>query len=836
MPAVTTHLPIEDLLPEIEQNLIRHRNLIIEAPPGAGKTTRVPLAVADISRLRGGKVMLLEPRRLAAIRAAEFMAEIQGERVGNRVGYRVRGASKVSRLTQLEVVTEGVFLRMLLDDPTLEGISAVIFDEVHERNLLGDLALALVLESQDTVRSDLHVIAMSATLEVRALRAAFGEAALLTTPGKLYPVETRHVPPDPGERILDLVVRVVRRSLRDDTGDILVFLPGAGEIYRVVEQLRSVVSASVAVYPLLGEQNLPEQRVALSPATGFERKVIVSSAVAETSLTVEGVRVVIDSGLARVPVFDVSRDMTTLDTVVVCRASADQRRGRAGRLAPGVCYRLWSMAQELQLRPFDEPEITSADLTSLALSLAVWGTRDAASLRWLSAPPAQSLSHARNVLQNLGAIDAQYSVTERGRALAQLPVHPRLGAMILRAQEFGLSGLACDVASVLEDPRIGNRRATPGCDLHFSLELLRGKEPVGHGSKGLSRARESAAELCKLVRDTAPRSLSEGDALGLLISFAYPERRARNRGRPGEFIMANGAGALLPEGDSLARKEWLAVASVTGDGASGHIRLAAELTPAVLRHHILPEAQSIEEVRWEQNRQGVVTVRERRLGAIVVDSQQEIRSSSPAQELFLAKLRESAFDALPWSEESLGLLDRIEWLRSQPHAPSGIPKSDRETLRAEVDSWLGPFIIGIVRVADVSAERLLQALIGRLPPGQERLLAELTPPLLQIPTGRKISICYRGQQAPSIEVKLQELFGLKAHPTVCAGRVAITCILLSPAHRPIQITKDLPNFFKTSYAEVRKDLRARYPKHSWPEDPSTAPPERRPRKPSTARM
>jgi ATP-dependent helicase HrpB len=813
--SLRTDLPIEKLLPELRAALASAPSAVLQAPPGAGKTTRVPLALLDEPWLAGRKIVMLEPRRLAARAAAKRMAEMLGETVGETIGYRVRLDSAVSRATRVEVVTAGVFIRQIQDDPSLDGVGAVLFDEFHERSLDVDLGLALALDARQVLRPELRLLAMSATLDGGPIAKLLGDAPILTSEGKRYPVETRHLARDPTTRLDETVANAIRRALDSDEGDILVFLPGVGDIGRVEQRVLDAAPPALDVVPLYSDLPLDRQDAALRPAPAGRRKVVLATSIAETSLTIEGVRVVIDSGFMRVPRFDPGTGMQRLETVRVSRAAADQRRGRAGRLGPGLCQRLWTEAADRQLIPHTAPEIVDADLAPLALELASWGA-DAQRLAWLDPPPAAALSQGSDLLQRLGALDDKGAITDEGRRMARLGIHPRLAHLLWRGKDLGFGALAADLAALLGERDVlrgGERDA----DLRHRVDLLRSRnravQPVAqvaqHWRRALGIRKEEA---------------SDSAQTGLLVALAYPDRIAQRRsGTRGQFRLASGRGAMLAESDPLAGEEFLAVATVDGAGANARIFLAAPLAEADIRRGFADQLRGIEFVAWDPREEAVTARRQRRLGDLVLDDAAlgNARDTVPAM---LDGVRALGLGALPWTKEARSLQTRAAFLRKVEG--DDWPDLSDAALLASLDGWLGPYLNGITRRAHLERLDLLAALRSRLSWEQQKRLDQEAPTHVTVPTGSRIPIDYSGE-TPVLAVRLQEMFGLARTPAIAGGRVPLLLHLLSPAHRPMQVTRDLAGFWAGSYKEVRRDLRGQYPKHYWPEDPLQAAPTKR---------
>lgn len=831
-------LPILASLPALRDALRTHPNVVLEAPPGAGKTTRVPLALLE-ERWCQGRIVMLEPRRIAARAAARFMASQLAEDVGQTVGYRVRLDTRVSARTRIEVVTEGVLARMLQGDPTLDGVSAVIFDEFHERNLHADLGLTLTLETQAVVRNDLRILVMSATLDSKTVAALLRDAPVVRSAGRTYPVELRYAARRPEPRALEsAVVGTIRDALHETEGDVLVFLPGAREIRRVMDLLtpegeRAPSVGNATILPLHGSLPPAEQDRALQPDTVGRRKVVLATSVAETSLTIDGVRVVVDSGLSRVPRFSPRTGMTRLETVRAPRASTEQRAGRAGRTAPGICFRLWSAAEQSGLVPALAPEILEADLCPLALTLAAQGVRDAASLRWLDAPPSAAWAQARELLEQLGALAADGAITRHGQDMAALPVHPRLAHMLIRAREQNATGIAADLAALLEERDVlRGAGGPPDADVRLRLEVLREQSvpsswrgyPVSRG--GVHRVRAESAQLRRMVRG---RSLDgDVDQAGLLLAFAYPDRIAQGRGATGRFLLRNGRGATLAPGQALAHEPWIVAAEVDDAGADSRILLAAPVEEGEIETHFGDQIELEDDVSWDASSGAVVARRRARLGALVLsDIAVRDPDADAIRRALVHALRREGPAALPWTDASRRLQQRMLFLR---HLDPTWPDVSDAALLTQLDDWLGRRLIGIRRRSDLAQVDLADALVSRLDWRQREALERDAPTHITVPTGSKIPIDYTDPAAPVLAVRLQELFGSATTPTVAQGRVPLTLHLLSPAHRPVQVTRDLAGFWKTSYFDVRKDLRGRYPKHYWPENPLEAEPTRRAKK------
>jgi ATP-dependent helicase HrpB len=827
-------LPIEPLLPALARALGAAGTAVLQAPPGAGKTTVVPLALLEEPWLGDREILLLEPRRLAARAAAQRMADLLGQRVGETVGYRIRHDSLVGPATRITVVTEGILTRLLQHDPALERAGLVIFDEFHERSLHADLGLALTLLSRREVRPDLRLLVMSATLEAAAVARLLGDAPVLASEGRSHPVETRYRPPRPEARLEAAVAAVVHEALAEDSGDVLVFLPGQGEIRRTSELLGSG-GAGWTLHPLYGALPQGEQDAALRPARPGQRKVVLATSVAETSLTIEGVQVVVDSGLARVPRFSPGSGMARLVTVRVSRASADQRRGRAGRTAPGVCYRLWAAAEDHHLLPRATPEIREADLAPLALELAVAGIGDAGSLTWLDPPPSAALSTARTLLRQLEAIDDRGRATPHGRQIAELGTHPRLGHLLIRGAELGAVPLAADLAALLgERDILRGPSGPPDADVDLRLELLATKSPppVFHGwtvdRSTLGRVRDEARTWREMLRRGAAGPRVPPPSSGSLLALAYPDRVARRRsGQRGRFLLRNGQGAST-DSPTLSRTEFVVAAELDGDRRESRLWLGAQLEASELLELFSGQGESEQVIRWDDQADALVTVERRRLGAITLEDR-PLRhpDSARVQEVVLGWIQRSGLELLPWSEESIELRQRLAFLRETFGLPW--PDVSDSALLEGLEGWLAPSVVGVRRRADLGRIDLRAALSSLLGHELRGRLEALAPTHLPVPSGSRIRVSYSDPAAPVLAVRLQEVFGLTETPRVAGGTVPVTLHLLSPAHRPVQVTRDLAGFWRTSYRDVRKEMKGRYPRHEWPEDPAAAQPTRRAR-------
>jgi ATP-dependent helicase HrpB len=813
---------------------------VLQAPPGAGKSTVVPLALLDQSWMGQKRLIMLEPRRLATRAVASRMASTLGQSVGESIGYRMRLDSRVSRATRIEVVTDGVFARMLQEDPALESTAIVIFDEFHERSLQADLGLALLLDARAHLSSDIKILLMSATLDVERI-AALLHAPVIATPGRLFPVESRYVgrgaPPLPGAASAAQasperrIAQIIERAVREEQGDVLVFLPGAGEIRRVQGLLAAAdLGAGTRVLPLFGELPNADQDAALALGAPGVRKIVLATNIAETSLTIEGVRIVVDSGLVRRSVFDPATGMSRLETERISRASADQRQGRAGRLSAGVCYRAWSTDAHRSLASFTPPEILAADLAPLALDLALWGTRDANSLMWLDAPPAAMLASARELLTRLGALEAEGRITAHGRQIASLSVHPRLAHMLLRARALGCVPLAALIAALLSERDL--LRGVAGgrdTDVRSRIDILLGVASVNAADRAVvERARRLARELARqLGADT--RGAVDTVHAGLLLAFAYPDRIGRRRaGTEPRYALANGRGAFFAHADNVSQQEWIVAVDLDDRDRDARIFLAAPVARAELSEHFADRIVTSTAIEWSVREQAVIARRVVRLDALVLEEQPlDPVPAEAARNAMLSGVRELGVAALPWDRDARDLQARMQFVRALGREDTrNWPAVDDAALTASLETWLLPCLDGVTRREHLARVPLTEALREVLSWDERRKLDELAPAHLIVPTGSQMRIDYLDEVGPSVAVRLQEVFGLTQTPCIAGGSVRITFKLLSPAQRPVQITRDLAGFWRGSYADVRKHLRGRYPKHDWPENPLEAAPTR----------
>jgi ATP-dependent helicase HrpB len=828
-------LPIDDALPALRQALAANAAVVLQAPPGAGKTTHVPLALLNEAWLAGRSILILEPRRLAARAACARMSALRGEQPGQTVGYRIRFDSKVSAQTRIEVLTEGILTRRLQSDPELKNVGLVIFDEFHERHLHADLALALCLDSQKALREDLKILVMSATLDGAAVSKLLGDAPIVTSEGRSYPVDIRYLPRDPEGPLPQTVCDGVMQALETNQGDVLVFLPGAWEIRRTQELLQERLSARADVLPLYGDLPWEAQDRAIQPGAG-RRKIVLATPIAETSLTIEGVRVVVDGGFARVPQFDPGSGLSRLATVRISRASSEQRAGRAGRLAPGACYRLWSETTQRGLVPQSLPEIRAADLAPLALELAAWGVRDARTLSWLDPPPEAAFNQARELLIELDAVDAEGRITDTGRAMARLPLHPRLSHMLFAAQQLGQGMLACDIAALLSERDILAGEGRRSADFVQRVEALQAFRKNGRAgaqahqadANGCARVNQAAQQFQRLLSSTKTATAVDVKLTGLLLALAYPDRVGLARA-PGDarYLLASGRGARLHESEMRLRQPCIVAASLDAGETEGLIYSAAPLDPDALRKYHFANIRAEEVVRWDAQQQIVVARREERFGALVLDSKPLARPDpEKIRAAMLEGIRRLGIEALPWTREAREWQTRVLSLR-QWLPDEGWPDVSDAALGDTLAEWLGPYLDGMSRRDHLARLDLLNILKSRLDWDMGRRLEEGAPTHLEVPSGSHLRLEYIPGESPVLKVKLQEMFGLADTPRVAWGRVPVTLQLLSPAQRPIQVTQDLRGFWERTYPEVKKELKGRYPKHPWPDDPWTAVPTRR---------
>jgi len=816
--AFDSPLPIDAALPELLAALEARTCAVLVAPPGAGKTTRVPLALLDAPWVGDRKIIVLEPRRVAARASAERMAKTLGESVGETVGYRVRFGTKVSRKTRIEVVTEGIFTRQLLDDAELKGVAAVLFDEFHERSLDADLGLALARDAQQGLREDLRLLVMSATIDGARVAKLLGDAPVVASEGRAFPVETRYVGRKVDVPLERQMAETIATALRAEPGSVLAFLPGAAEIRRTESLLAErIFDPAVDVVTLFGALDAAAQDRAIAPAPGGRRKVVLATSIAETSLTIEGVRIVVDCGLARVPRYEPDIALTRLETVRASRAAVDQRRGRAGRIEPGVCYRLWDEPQTASLEPYTRPEILSSDLSALVLNLASWGVVDPSQLALLDAPPGPALAEARALLKELDALDVDGRITAEGQSLRALALPPRLARMIVDSYRQGAGLQAAHCAAILSERGLGG----DGVDLEARLDNLR----RDRSARGTS-ARQMAERWVAQVRAAeAKPPLDASLSTGVILALAFPDRVARNRGNGG-FLLANGRGAMIEPTAALSRAPFVAVAELTGTAAQGRILLAAALTLPEIETHFARHLTSQDETWFDRASAALRARRRRRLHAITLSDQPlPIEPTLETARVLADGIAALGLERLPWSKPLKQWRDRVMFLRAA--APAEWPDLSDAALAERREDWLVPALADKTALAQLTAGEMSDAVMALLPWDLRQRLDREAPTHFEAPTGSMIPIDYEAEEGAKISVRLQELFGLNRHPSVAQGRVPLVVELLSPAHRPVQVTRDLPGFWRGSYAAVRADLRGRYPRHPWPEDPATAEPTRR---------
>mgnify|MGYP001206651799 CR=1 FL=1 len=823
-PDFTTSLPIDAVLDDVRDKLNAHNALVVVAPPGAGKTTRLPLALMQEWWLEGRKIIMLEPRRLAARGAAAWMARALGEKVGAQIGVRARLGTAVSADTRIEVVTEGVFTRMILEDPALDGIGLVILDEFHERSLDADFALALVRETQQGLRDDLKVLVMSATLDGARVASLLDGAPVIVSEGRSHPVETRYVGRFSSGALAEDVSSAIVSALRSEPGSILVFLPGQAEIRRVETRLRERIDAaglgSIEIAPLHGGLDPAAQDRAIAPAAAARRKVVLATSIAETSLTIEGVRVVVDCGLARVPMFEPDIGTARLRTVRVSRAAAEQRKGRAGRTGPGICIRLWDEPETQALPAFADPEIANADLSGLLLDCAAWGVKDPAALSWLDTPPAAAVEAARTTLTGLGALDESGQITAFGRKVQALPLPAHLAAMVLRAVAMGAAMEAAEIAAVLVERGLGGNSS----DLDDRLAQF--KRDRGTRASQMRQLAAGWARLAQTAMQGAESGVRMTRSTAALLALAYPGRIAKARSNRGGFLLANGRGASIDETDPLAQSPFLVVAEMQGGPQQTRVLLATRTTePEVLSFAGTRVIESVE-AQFDAEARAVRARRVRRLDALVLDSAPRQVSPGPAVvATLLAGIRQLGVNVLPWSKALQQTRARVTFVAKIVNGEW--PDLSDQALEANIDSWLGPFVPTAVQLSDISTINIETALAVLLPYELRRTLDEVAPTHFTAPTSQRHPIDYEGPGAPIVALRVQELFGLDVHPVVAGGKVPLTLKLLSPSGRPIQVTRDLPKFWRGSWRDVRAEMRGRYPKHVWPEDPRSAAPTTR---------
>lgn len=813
-----TSLPIDAVLPQLTGALAKQNTAVLVAPPGAGKTTRVPLVLAEEAWAQGKKIIVLEPRRLAARAAAERMAATLKEKVGETVGLRVRFGSKVSRATRIEVVTEGIFTRLILDDPELSGVGAVLFDEFHERSLDADLGLALARDAQQGLREDLKILVMSATLDGARVAKLLGGASVIESEGRAFPVETDYLGRDPRSPIERQVTDAVIRALRAQGGSLLVFLPGAGEIRRTETFLRERIDdKTIDIVALYGALDNSVQDRAISPARAGTRKIVLATSIAETSLTIEGVRIVIDCGLARVPRYEPDVGLTRLETVRVSRASADQRRGRAGRTEPGFCFRLWDEPETASLEPFARPEILAADLSSFVLDLAQWGVNDPAKLSFLDPPPQGAFSEAKSLLRNLNALDADGRITQEGQKLRALPLQPRLARMIVDAAREGAGDVAAEMAAILSERGLGGNDV----DLTHRLDQFR-RERSGRA--------EDARRMAKRWAEQASgkkKAAADQPSIGAILALAYPDRVARNRGGgTGGFQLANGRGAQIDPASALAREPFIVVAELTGTAAQSRILLAAPIASSDIEQRFADEIESRDDVTFDAASASLRARKARKLGSIALSEQiVAVKPDEATARILSDGVIKLGLQRLPWTKALSQWREREMFLRNAEG--DEWPDLSDSALAACAEEWLTPLFDGKTALSALGADEFSNAIANLLPWNLRRRLDEEAPTHFEAPTGTQSQIDYGAEAGPTISIRVQELFGLGAHPSIAGGRVPLVIELLSPAHRPVQVTRDLPGFWRGSWQAVKSEMKGRYPRHPWPDDPASAMPTRR---------
>ncbi|MGL6159491.1 ATP-dependent helicase HrpB [Microbulbifer sp.] len=833
-----SELPIHAALPELLSALGRHDNVVLQAPPGAGKTTMVPLALLDCDWLGDRNIVMLEPRRLAARSAAARMAELLGEPVGQTVGYQIRAERKVSGRTRILVVTEGILTRLLQSDPELPQTALVIFDEFHERNLQGDLSLALCLQSQEYLREDLKLLVMSATLETEAVAGLLGGAPVVSSEGRSFPIHVHYLPhrqvPDDNRQLPALMARKIVEWMNVEDGSLLGFLPGVGEIRQVEERLREQLAdrKEITIAPLYGDLSKQQQDTAIAPSPPGRRKIVLATNVAETSLTIEGIRMVVDSGLMRESRFDPNTGMNRLVTTNISQASATQRCGRAGRLSEGQCLRLWSESRQQGLAPKNAPEILISDLAPLVLELAHWGVREVDELRWLDPPPPGPVAQARELLQQLGALDREQRITAHGKAMLALGTHPRLAHMMIRSLHWGLAREACLLASLLSERDIFRGEQRWDRDIHKRMEVLLDRAKNPNADKGaIQRIRRQAGIWQGQLPGAEGNAsgIDDIDRTGVLLGLAYPDRIARNRhDRERRFLLASGRGAHFSHDDELALADYLVIAELDGQGRDARIQLAARISESVLREYFADLIERNESVRWDDSSDRAVASERTTLGRIVLD-EQPAKNISPEllSRALLDAIRQKGLNTLPWSRDAVALRARVEFLRRNVNefpnllAELALPDWSDTALRESLEDWLLPHLQGLSKLEQLKQLDLHSILRSQLHWPCQQQIDELAPAHFTAPSGSRIPIDYEGEE-PVLAVRLQEMFGLAQTPAVLKGQYPLMIHLLSPARRPVQVTRDLASFWTNTYQEVKKELRIRYQKHYWPDDPLTA--------------
>lgn len=843
---VADPLPIDIILPELKKAVLRSSSVVLHAPPGAGKTTRVPLALLDLIPPEKGRIIMLEPRRIAAVSAARWMARLLGQEVGETVGYSIRFDRKVSDKTRIEVVTEGILTRRIQSDPGLEGIAMVIFDEFHERSIHADLALSLCLDIRRSLREDLKILVMSATLECGPISSLLENAPVITSEGRIFPVEERYVPDKKDMLLFERIVNAVRTALKETSGDILVFLPGAGEIHKCSEALRSLTiqkgigqkSDEISLHPLYGDLPFDEQERAILPSN--VRKIVLATNIAETSLTIEGVQVVVDSGLTRRLQYDPSTGMNRLITVSVSKASAEQRKGRAGRLGPGVCYRLYSKHAFQSMIPFAPPEILGSDLSSLVLELAVWGVKDPSVLSWLDAPPASALETARLLLSELGALDEKGMVTPAGKIMAKLPLHPRLARLVQRAEELGCTRLGTDLSALLSErdvirrSRSENMTCSKEADIAARLDILQlwrkgGETPVNADAQSLRSVERTSKQLMQLMTNiSSAENTVDEEMISRLLLCAFPDRVAKLREEgKGRFLLSQGRGVRLSPLSSLIKSPFIIAVNVdAGDKAEGFVHLAAPLDERIIRQECNRQIRTLRKTEWSKREKKIVATVEERLGAVILSTKPFNPLDEEVSPLLCEIIRSTPSGILKFTKEVRQFQGRVA-LMQRAFPEEKWPELYDERLISMPEDWLLPWLGGIRSAEELNNLDILPALRALLSREQQRLIEERAPASIVVPSSSRIAIDYASGDIPVLAVKLQELFGLADTPKIAGGKIKILLHLLSPARRPVQITQDLKGFWNSSYQMVRKEMKGRYPKHPWPEDPWNAVPTRR---------
>jgi ATP-dependent helicase HrpB len=822
-------LPIDTVIPQLKQALRSEDAVILSAEPGAGKTTRIPLALLDEHWLNGKSIIMLEPRRLAAIRAAEYMAQQLNQSAGETVGYRIRGESKISESTRLEILTEGILTRMIQSDPALPQAGLIIFDEFHERSINGDLGLSLTIDVQQHLRPDLKILVMSATLDTGSIAALFGTPPVIQCTGRSFPVTTHYARQPVDALNAPAVAQSIVQALRNEEGDILVFLPGQREIRKLESLLMERdLPGSILLCTLYGDASPQHQRAAFVHAPAGKRKVILSTNIAETSITIPGVRAVIDSGYMRAAQFDPRRGMSGLTTVRVSKASADQRQGRAGRDQPGSCYRLFTEEEFRQFSLYTQPEILLTDLAPLALDMALWGESDGKNLKFLDPPPAGNLTQAHQLLRRLGALDANNKITEHGKSMAALNVHPRLAHMLIEGKKRGFGPLACDIAAMLEERDVLRGRNESENDLSSRYSaVVNGTVQDRHLVK---RIHDQSAKLKKMLQlPSVPfGKIKETHSLGLLLAMVYPDRAAKRR-QNGQYQLSGNTVGALPKGSVLSSHEYLAVCDVDGAGSEVRIFLAEPLSKDDIYSAFKDQIEEKEEITWNEKEGMVVARRIEAFGALELSSKKIGPDPEECKNIILAVIQREGIDSLPWDSAARSLQSRSEWLRSKHLVDPSWPDLSDRALTATLEHWLRPYLDGITNRTQIKKIAMETIIRGMFSYQQLQQLDRLAPTHLTVPTGSRITIDYAASQ-PALSVRLQEMFGETETPTIGGGKEKVLIHLLSPARRVLAVTQDLPSFWKNAYPDVRKDMRGQYPKHVWPEDPLSAIPTRKTKK------